>query len=89
MERSIYTWLMANHELADDDNLCSTALIIYSTMRAINHYRNIGGTDRDTAAQFMLQAISQGVRGHARSAAFVNRLWDRNLRPLGIHFNSA
>jgi len=88
MERSISTWLLANGELADDDKLCSTALIIYSTMRAINHYRHTGITDRNTAAQFMQQAISQGGRGHSKSASFVNGLWDRISRPTGICFRN-
>ena len=88
LERSMYTWLLANGELADDDKLCSTALIIYSTMRAVNHYRHNGSTNRDTAAQFMQQAISQGVRGHSKSASFVNGLWDSSLHPTGIHFRN-
>jgi len=84
MERSLFTWLLANPELENNDMLSSTAIIIYSTMRAINHYRHVGPTDRITASQFMNQAISQGVRGHSKSAAFVNGLWDLTNRPEGL-----
>ena len=87
-ERTFFTWLLANSELDNDDYLRSTALIMYSTMRAINYYRKAGATDRVTASHFMQQAISQGVRGHSNSASFVNGLWNLNERSTGLKFGN-
>ena len=88
MEESLYIWLLAHERLeGDEGSLISTALIIYSTMRAINYLRHIGATDRETALQqFMNQTINQGVRGHAKSASFVNSVWNRDIKSDGIDF---
>ena len=82
----MHSWLQAHGELEDDDALCSTALIIYSALRAINHYRHNGATNRVTASHYMGQAISQGIRGHKKSAAFVNNLWDPNTGSRDTNF---
>ncbi len=84
VDASLHTWVMANEELISDDRLVSTALIIYSTYRAVNFYRHHGHTDRETAMQFMKQAINQGVRGHRKAAGFLNGLWDQSSRPTAI-----
>ena len=72
---------MMNEQYQDqDDYITCSALITYAGYMAHNHYRTHGSASTERAKEAIGQYIIQGVRGHARAAAFLDSRW---ARPIG------
>ena len=85
VEVALHVWLLACGQLESDDMLTSTALMIYATFMAINHYRHHGKVTRPVAKEFLKQAVNKAVFGHPKSMRFVEGLY-HEARPSGLVF---
>jgi len=81
---NLFTFVLANPAVNDQETLTIIALLIYGTYIAVNKIRHIGVVNRTDAFEAVMQAVREGARGHAKSVKVLDGRWRQGTQPKQI-----
>ena len=74
---NIHTFVLVNPKIGTHQKLCLVALVTYGIYSVSNRLRSTGPCSSEQAIDAVMQAIREGVRGHAGATKTLDDCWRR------------
>ena len=81
---SLHTFLLCDPRICTEEELTKSALLIYATYRAFNHYKHAAPPTSADVHDALNQWCKEGVKGHTLSSRTLAKIWkpSAQLTPL-------
>jgi hypothetical protein len=72
---SMHTFMLCNPHIRTREDLTCSAVLVYASYRATNHYRHVDTPPATTAYDALAQFAREGLRNHRASMTVIDQRW--------------